>query len=280
MSVEVPIVFFHIGSQEYFRSSVKIALKNNKVIHVGDSPIVENENYKFVDYRSVSEGFDEFSKVYTHLSFNAFDYELICFLRWIALMNLMRKENIEIAYYSDSDVANLDNMTVAFEKMGKPNVSFVVVENDSEYRWSACGLSSFWSISSITDMVDFMFSCYKNDDKRSKLLEKMKWHSQTNTPGGVCDMTIFYLFSTEKEVFPLNKEVNGEVFDQNINDSENFIRNEYKMQNGIKMLKFKDGHFFGSKSDGQEVRFRTLHCQGNSKNIMMQIERSIENATK
>ena len=142
MNLEIPVVFFHIGSHDYFKSAVDIALRKNRVIHIGDNPIVQHSNYKFVNFREVSDKFEDFSKVYLHMSYNPYDYELICFLRWIALMNLMKRENIETAYYSDSDVANIDDMKVAFEEIGSPEVSYVVVDNDSEYRWSACGLSS------------------------------------------------------------------------------------------------------------------------------------------
>ena len=128
-------------------------------------------------------------------------------------------------------------------------------------------------------MVNFMFECYRDEKRRSRLEEKLKWHIENKNPGGVCDMTIFYLYSVENIVFPLNKQINGAVFEQNINDSENFIRNEYKMEDGRKMLHFEDGNFFGTTSNNERVRFRTLHCQGNAKGIMSEIQRSIENVS-
>lgn len=269
---QLPVVFFHIGDHDYFKSSLRIALKNNYVIHIGDSSKSLDPRYRFVDVREVSEGFKEFASIYQHYSFNPLEYERVCFLRWIALMNLMKKENISHAFYADSDVAVLDNISLAFSEIGSPETSFVVVDDQKNYRWSACGLSSFWTLESITKMCEFIFSSYSDPLKLSRLQEKANWHVQNNVPGGVCDMTVFYLFTLENDVSPINKLIEGTVFDQNVNDSENFFRNEFFMIDGKKKIVRDRNSLFGETSNGERVRFRTIHCQGNAKAFLTKIE--------
>jgi hypothetical protein len=269
---QIPVVFFHIGDQDYFSSSLRIALKNNHVIHIGDSPRSLDPKYRFVDFREVSEGFKEFASVYQHYSFNPLEYERICFLRWIALMNLMRKEGISRTFYSDSDVAVLDDVSLAFDEIGRPETSFVVMDDQENYRWSACGLSSYWTVSSIEKMCEFIFSSYTDPLRLTKLQEKASWHMSNKIPGGVCDMTVFYLFTLENDVFPINRVIDNTTFDQNVNDSENFIRNEFIMIEGKKKITREGNLLFGETSHGEKVRFRTIHCQGNAKAFFTKIE--------
>ena len=268
--MNIPVVFYHLGNDDYFHSAVEIALLNNRVIHIGDHSISSHHDYEFVDVRTCDDNVNDFLKCYEHMHPRVGLFEHICFIRWIALRNLMNSKNINFAFYADSDLAVLCNVDEKFNELGRPPVAFSISENTHTYRWAACGHNSFWSSDKINDIVDFIFFSYRNEKMKSLLREKFQWHIKTGTPGGVCDMTVFYHYHLRNEVLPINKIFNNQVFDDNINDPDNFAINEFDFTNGLKKIVVKDKQFFVIKND-KLIQLNSIHFQGNAKNLIFQI---------
>jgi hypothetical protein len=275
MSKDIPVVFFHIGDHDYFKSALRIALKKNQVIHIGSGSQSSDPNYEFVNLSDVSEWFSKFSTLYKHLSFNDFNYERVCFLRWFSLMNLMKLKNLNNCFHADSDVAILDNMVDAFNELGQPETSYALFDFQENYRWTASGHCSYWSLPSITKFCNFMIECYSSKERMEKLNEKFNYHLTNSIPGGICDMTLLYLFSLENKIKALNFESKKSVFDQNINDSENFYKDEFVMIDCKKKLIKENQTFYGETKDGKKIRFKAVHFQGNSKHFLIELENLI-----
>lgn len=271
----LPVVFFHLGSNDYFDSAVNIAARNNFVLHVGDIPLQNppSEKYEFVDYSLVTQDFDEFMNRYIHMHPRVGLFEHVCFLRWIALRNVMKLKGIPFAFYADSDVAVLEDITKTYEEFERPEIAYSIPHNDDPYYMVGCGHSSFWSLNGISRVCDYIFDSYRDEKKLNVLKDKWRHHQEGNVPGGVCDMTVLYMFSQENEVFRTNKVFNSATFDHCVTISENYTVDEFVMEGPIKKIGFDKNSFFGLSKSGQEpIRFRGIHCQGSSKPLMMQIE--------
>lgn len=282
MSTTLPVVFFHLGKNDYFDSAVKVASKNNNVIHVGDI-VVENapNNYEFVDYNLVTQDFDNFMKTYVHMHPRLGLFEHLCFLRWFALRNLMSLKQLTAAFYADSDVAVLENVTKTYEEYKRPEIAYSVPYNEDPYYMVGCGHSSFWSLDGISRVCSYILDSYKDPKKFDILKDKWRYHQEEKVPGGVCDMTVLYMFSKENEVFLTNKILNSAVFDHCVTISENYFVDEFEMSGPIKKLIFQDLNFYGlPKTGGEPVRFRGIHCQGSSKQLLIQIEKLLTGSIK
>ena len=102
-----PVVFFHLGFQEYLKHAVKQAALENSVILIGDKSnkfLNELDNVRHYDADMENCKFSEyFKKSYKHLSTGGFEFELVCFLRWAAICRISKKIGLDTIFHSDSD---------------------------------------------------------------------------------------------------------------------------------------------------------------------------------
>jgi len=106
---------------------------------------------------------------------------------------------------------------------------------------------------------------------KERLKEKHRYHLANSIKGGVCDMTLLYLWSKGKEnVFNTCKANDGEAFDHCIGQSSNYYDNEYKYNSilHVKKVKFLNGVPYCFTEKGDKVRMLVLHCQGSTKTVM------------
>ena len=91
--MSTPIIFFHLGNPEFLGHSLNQArCKNSRIILLGDET---NQGYDFVEHYMFNDYLDtqakDFIDVYDHLSTNNRQFELVCFLRWFAIKNFVKK---------------------------------------------------------------------------------------------------------------------------------------------------------------------------------------------
>ena len=205
----LPIVFFHSGNiPGYLIRSVNQALIYNKnVVLITDT---SSEHLKIKQYLidQLNEGVATFEDKYVHMSSNSVSFELICIKRWFLLRNYMNKYNIDVCYYSDSDVMIYDNLTAVYSFYKEFDAAYTMTEYQENYRWSASACCSFWKRETINRFCDFILDLYSTS-KIEKLKQKWNYHQQNNIPGGICDMTLLYLFTKEINFYPLSKVVNN-----------------------------------------------------------------------
>ena len=83
-------------------------------------------------------------------------------------------------------------------------------------------------------------------------------------------MTLLHLYAEEyREKFNianLSTVVDGTSFDDNLNSSENYFKDEYLMQDNMKKMRWENDEplCYNVKSD-EWVKFKTLHFQGGLK---------------
>lgn len=277
----IPVVFVHYGRvPEYLKLSIKQASNKNHVILItdDDSADVEAEKVAIADVDSEAKNFEKF---YHHLSKNSEEFEFRCFTRWALIRSMMEKKNITSIFYCDSDVLLFTNIEAYYPM--DTGVAYSIPKDQPEFRWSASAHVSFFSFENISIFWQFILNTYETKGEVFKQLKnKYKHHLSSQLPGGVCDMTLLYLFAQENDVTPLCENINGCTFDHNINSSENSFKGEYDMKQVagphgplvIKNIKLIDGKPYCLNLDeGRDIEFLSLHFQGGAKSLMHQFAR-------
>jgi hypothetical protein len=197
------------------------------------------------------------------MSSNSYEFELFCSQRWFIVYDLMERFGIERAFVCDSDVMIYCDIDREETKLGSYSAAYCIPARQTDHRWGASAHVSFWSRETLGKFCSFMLDSYTNPIRKAALETKWKYHCAENRAGGVCDMTLLYLFALEHDIINLS-EIRGESsFDHNINQAENEYDDEYEMAQGIKNIRWEHGHPYGFNVRASRwVRFNTLHFQG------------------
>jgi hypothetical protein len=255
----IPIVYFHGGcvkdtqAPRHLQVSIAQTKKfNENVVLLGDktNSHLNVNHYSIEDY---SEGVDHFRSLYKHMSTNPEGFELKCIERWIVLANFVKKENLNKVIYLDSDImtfCNYEDRESLFEKDYTAMVCAphrLGIDKDSKRDWSVTGCVSFWNSDVIEKFKNFILEVYTD---KSKLLEKWNWHIENKYFGGICDMTIMYLFYFDNNLGSLCKvQKDNSTFDQNYYVPENYFRDEYGYFENDKPTGGRNGKFIHWEQD-------------------------------
>lgn len=262
-----PIVVYHFGRQNYFKSMV--ALLNR----VGFIPIVISEG-SLLDKNSVKQlaipkidGNDSkwghFMNVYEHMSTNRYQFELLCFKRWFDMHELMKISDYESFWHFDSDIVISPDFHAYKRQIEAYNATaFCTLEQNDNFTMSSSAHVSFWRVKDLELFLDFLILVYK--EHKHILLEKWNHHSHNNLLGGVCDMTLLYLWSHSKvspqssgQILNLNK-LHNETWNFNDNININIKGKPF----GLLKIAYKNGSFF---EVGNKSPMPFIHCQGGAK---------------
>lgn len=282
MKKNIPIIFYHVGEQDYFHSAIHLASKQNEVIVIGNQSDRFKQQHKdvlFVNHEDYRDGTLDFENAYEHMHMSDPGMQIICYIRWIIIQNLCKKNNIERFFYADSDLAIMSNLTDVFYENINSDFALMTQSNQPPYRWVASAHGSYWHIDALNKFCDYIFASYRNTDIKEKLLEKFKWHQESNKPGGVCDMTQLYLFSLKTPHVSLTQVINNSCFDDNVNSSENYYPNEYVVEHELKKIMVSNGKFYFIDSKKKPVLTHAIHCQGVAKNLLNAIWNHVKGLT-
>jgi hypothetical protein len=275
-----PLILYHEGNSEYLRICIKQALKYNKrVILLGDQ---SNASIPDIEHFIASDFEDEYLErlmgAYDHMDSNPKAIGLIWLKRWFLMLNFIKKHQIETFFYIDSDILLFKNINDVIDSYPDYKAGLIVPEEEP-FFWVTSGHSSFWRKNFLELFCAFVLDIYEN--RKEILLKKWEWHRANNVLGGICDMTLIYLFYKEHEQAVVNLTVveNNACFDLNINVPDNAFKNEYEMTTlpypfsegvgEVKSFYFRGGIPYAySKVKKREIKFFTLHCQGKAKNTM------------
>lgn len=295
--MKIPIVIHHLGGkQEYFQNSIRLNALNNSVIVIGDElnkdASVFQENHKnkveFVDIQSLMNEDDkisEFRKCFVNYSFQPEEFELQCFLRVFYLLQLMRQRSLRKVFYVDSDCITLCDISKVLSHL--PNLSVGISmqkhkQNENKFHMTSCIHNSILTQDMCERFIKLCFQVYGSREKFSLIEAKWKHHEKVMC-GGICDMTLWYLYKDHKgdggeSVSDLNEifEYGGDncTFDHNVNDPYGVEGNKcYKMsfQQDVnpwaetKKIQKRKGKYYVMTESGKEVRLLTIHYQGGAK---------------
>ena len=283
MRKQVPVIFYHVGNQPYLKTAMKQCRKyNEKVILLGDesnqamAAKIGCTWFLARDYDE-KELWKQFEEKYVGMSTNDYHFELNCFRRFFVIQELIKENNMDQFVYLDSDIlsyvnySDLDDMWLADSGMSVP-------KEQSRYGWVAnCGIS-FWNRKSLSSFLDYCIDIYENH--MELLEEKWNYHKEHHVAGGICDMTLQYLWYKNDiscEKINLVDRENGlpGVMDFNVNLSTNCYKNEYLMNDliHIKKICFKNDQPFLCGRDGTLVPVLAIHFLGPAKQYMESYEK-------
>jgi len=261
-----PIIIVHKGYSKYLEYTLSQARHSNPtsdVFLLGDA---SNNRFPFIKHFDISgyrSAADEFAERYEHMSKTGYEFELFCFQRWFIVKDFMERYGIERAFVCDSDVMIYCDIDREEAKLGSYSAAFCLPTRQTNYRWSASGHVSFWSLGSLGRFCSYMRDSYTDTIRKAALKTKWKYHLDANRPGGVCDMTILYLFALEHDIVNLIAIWDESSFDHRISGAENEYDDEYEMARGIKNIRWEHGRPYGFNVRAKRwVRFNTLHFQG------------------
>ena len=249
------IIYIHKGELPfYLKLSIKqsLSVMPNIKIHLITDSKFEHRGvfvYPLKDYRGDANKFEE---KYIHLSTNTYDFELFCFQRWLVLKKFTVTENLQGSFvYLDSDVFLYSDI---FQKLDLGSYKMTVTggylpmyslfkDKDSIIDFSIFLLSYFSEI----EKIEYLKNYYNKE-----FLSKCKL-------GGVCDMTILGLYSSNcLDLFGLNKGYfNTTIFNFSLDAKRlGFDKNKFN----LKAFRYKD-----KKASIGNVLLHALHFQGDSK---------------
>lgn len=275
---DIPIIFFHKGNQKYLNVALKQCRKYNKtVILVGDESNRETALKYQCDWMEAliydnGEKWSRFEKNYVSMSTNDYNFELNCFRRFFIIEDMLQEKNIDQFVYLDSDILSYVNYG-SLDEMWEADCGMSVPKEQSKYGWVAnCGIS-FWNRKSLTSFLDYCIDIYEHHI--DVLEEKWDYHRKNQVDGGICDMTLQYLWykndQTCKKMNLVDRD-NGlsGVMDFNVNLSMNCYKNEYQMNKlvCIKKICFENDVPYLCATDGTKVPVFAIHFLGPAKQYM------------
>jgi len=276
----IPLFIFHLGNQEYFKKCIEINSKFNKIYLIGDdtNKYIQKLYNNVIHYDiNIFNNTDivRFKNCFKNYSLNPHDYELNCFLRIFYLNELIKKTSISAFFHLDSDCILIEKKkNIKFKK----NICYSLqnlLQQKNKFHMVGCIHNGLLNTTFCDTFIQLCFDIYENKSKFNLIEQKINWHKTNNIPGGICDMTIYYLLYSEKllEVSDLNEviDVNNEecVFVHNITSSYgNKGEHTYNIINRIKELKYINNKYYIKTSDNKNIRALSLHFQGNSKQIL------------
>lgn len=268
--MDLPILVFHRGKQKYVKSVLEQAEKyHSKVILIGND---ENKNFSanWINYKELDHMLlDRFKDVYIHMSSNPYQIEMFCLESWFYYYECAKKMGLQEFITMDSDV--LLYRTIRKSDFGTADVALGWAKKQEPYIWAYNPYFAYWKISELENYLLFCIETYsENNENTAKLREKWQYHKNSGKAGGVCDMTLMYLWAHKKDniINIVEKEWDGGVFDLAIKSKTNFDENfVYDKINQMKKIKFDDNHmpYFIEESTGTKYSAVSIHCISDTK---------------
>lgn len=269
----IPLFFVHTGYQNHLKYVLSQAKKTNKEVYLlGDDSnkkIIQSW-YKMEDF--IDERFETFKSKFINMSTNPSEFELNCFKRYFVCYKFAKTHRIETFFMMDSDC--LVYFDLSLLNLQEYDVGASFPEDQSNMNWTASPHASLWTVHALDSFLNFLIDAY-NKDNIYKLEQKWEYHKKNNISGGICDMTLLYLWILENElvfnVFNTSKIHDGKVFDHFLNVTEGYKKGDFIINKYLEMkvVKFVNNVPYFKYKDGSWVQTCTIHAQGARKKYII-----------
>lgn len=275
--MNIPIVFTHFGKSDFLELAInqaKFTNPNSEIYLLGDDANLYLKGFcNHQQFSKYSECDTVLKEAYKHFSTNSYEFEYFCFKRWFVLLDFMKNNNLNWICAADSDFMLYDNVSDYLTTILKRNnytAAYCVQEQDFEsFLWCGSGHISFVSKDFLESFCDFVISTYSSNF--SLLQRKIDYHVKNNINGGICDMTLLYLYYIENkdDLFNLLVPFICVVFDNKIDYGTNFKVDEYHTKNdNFKAIEMIKGKPYVLSKENTIIQFVGLHFQGSAKSRM------------
>lgn len=253
----IPIVIVHRGYKSYVHKVCHKTSETNHVILIGDESL-EKVPYgvQFVNIREYEQ--PRTKQIFKNYSTNGFDYEYECFHRVFILKNFMIKHGYDRVFHLDSDCVLLKDIN-SFEFTY--DIAYCTPFNHHTNRMTSsihCGLLN---IQFCNEFSRLYFEIYASGKSLDLIKDKIEWHEKTGMPGGICDMTLYYILQRDR-IKVQNLLDYG--FMHNINTGEGSVsREQYNMKDRI--IDISEDNTIYDKINNISVPLWNIHYQGGAK---------------
>lgn len=252
----LPIVIIHRGDDEYLAYSLlqaKISNPNSPVYLIGNA-----SNRKYAANGIIHEMIEDymhstvnFSRVYKHIHFMPYEYNLFCFQRWFILHAFMMKHNFAKSCYIDSDV-------MLYTDMDHPQFDNFTME----FVWT-----NFVERQRLEEFCTFLTSQFADSILFAKVVQytlRRKEHVRFHQPL-ITDMVMALMFLEKIHGYRMTNGLfpNG-FFDGNIQQSASVE----SLFNCKKVYSINGRLCCRDKVTGQNIPLYSLHFQGYMKHYM------------
>ena len=264
-----PAILVHHGDQDYLQIAI------DSIGQFYPTHLIGNEsNQGFSQSWVSSDELDSelagrFQSAFKNMSSNSAEFEERCFLRYYWMLEFIQRNDIDRFIHFDSDVIAL--ATVPEEISNCPYLALSIPEDQSNKRWSVSPHVACWTKQALVDFCQYVIDAYEQNDPR--LEEKYEHHLQHNLSGGVCDMTLLYLFCVDKGIDQFtNASRCNPIIGFNLNNCDGYSRNEFDEFMGVKRMSTVNGRLCYFRN-GVPENVATIHAQGKAKVLMPKIAR-------
>lgn len=268
-------LIIHKGYQPYLKYNLKITSKFNNVFLIGDSSVEFLESISdkitFINIEKYSNNnkVKELKNSFTNYSTNSFNFEWFCFERIFIMNEFMKEFNLERVFHIDSDnILLADVNELIFTKN-----SAYIIPPDQKINFLMAGSihSALIDIDFCNQFLNLFKDIYVNKSKFNLIKEKIDYHDQTNSPGGICDMTLYYLLDQQNIITPQNLlepiySKSGEefVFMNNYSYPAGFYSDENYLMSKNK-IKIYPGNKVNDLIRNKTIKLANIHFQGKAK---------------
>lgn len=289
----VPVIMTH-GSggdnpdridQGYLALTLKQAQQyNQRVILLGDptNSHLDVEHYNYADFYGEAKKF--FEEEYVQYSYYKEGYDRFTMALYFMLKAFMQTTGLKVISNTDSDMMIYCDMTTEEQKLPENYLlACCIPEYQPTFRWNASTEISFITLEGICEVCEFLHRVYTTPAWLAKIKSKWDWHVENKLHGGVCDMTLMWLFVQDRErerivnLTPPIASPEGGTFSHKISGDENSIQGEYRMSGRLKEIEWHGGKPYGYNLRlNTWVRFKTIHLQGGNKILAPSFYRDAE----
>lgn len=266
------------ANQEYLKYCILQAKKfNEKVVLFGDE-----YNKKWCDdWHSIneydSEKWHHFERVFENLVYSSYTdaWALGIFKRFFIFEEYLKHNGYKECVMMDSDVLiflNLSeypqfaNCQAAYEIPNTQNLECVDATND--LRMCAIPGVAYFTLEALSEFTSFCIDVYEN--RRDLIMPKYEAHMKYHIGGGVCEMSILYLFAKlmpKGYVINLLEEYDGRVFTGNTVGTDDLTYDQYELSalTQMKKISFKGEQAYMTLKGGRKIPVNNIHFGGADK---------------
>lgn len=264
--------------QQYLKYCIAQAEKYQNEVYLFGDNVNKDWCEKWVHVNSIfSEKWKCFLNVFENYSTYPDAWAKGIFHRFFLFEEYARENNINQFFVLDSDMlvyaklADIQAWDAYDFAAAMPYHQKLGNDIENNLRWTINAGLSYWTLEALADFTSFCIEAFTS--KKDMLLKKWDFHQKYHYPGGICEMSLIYLWVQEHKIRFCNiveKLINGKAFNSDVNGKENYYRNDYKCSITLntKCLFFKNGELVMKTFAGDFVPVYNLHFIGDSKMLM------------